>query len=152
MAIGLIVAASVAALSLDHTWEGVTQSRQYSQVVPACAPTGLIIALHGAGGDSSWECQGLSDVVNNIGVVLVCPQGRGGAWKAFSSCDECDNSGGWSDGDDSEDVSFIAGLIEHITSEHAIPEGRVIVTGFSLGVSMAYRFHCERSDLIGGTR
>ena len=107
MAIGLIVAASVAALSLDHTWEGVTQSRQYSQVVPACAPTGLIIALHGAGGDSSWECQGLSEVVNNIGVVLVCPQGRGGAWKAFSSCDECDNSGGWSDGDDSEDVSFI---------------------------------------------
>jgi hypothetical protein len=80
-----------------------------------------------------------SALPESLGVVLACPTGRGGAWKAFSS-----------DGQDSEDVAFIAAVIEHLKSEYSIPEGRTILTGFSLGVSMSYRVSCERSDLLGG--
>ena len=50
----VITFVTVAALDLEVPWEGATQVRQYHEVLPECAPTGLIIALHGAGGDSMW--------------------------------------------------------------------------------------------------
>ena len=45
---------------------------------------------------------------------------------------------------------FIAALIEHLQGTYAIPEGKVIMSGHSNGGSMAFRFYCERSELIGG--
>ena len=58
----MITFVSAAALSLDHPWNGATQTREYSEVVPACAPTGLIISLHGAGGNGAGTCAGLYEV------------------------------------------------------------------------------------------
>ena len=50
----------------------------------------------------------------------------------------------------SEDVEFLAALIERLKATYAIPEGRTIMSGISNGGSGAYRFNCERSEMIDG--
>ena len=57
--------------------------------------------------------------------------GRDGCWKAFANGAGCESE---ADGDDSEDVAFIAGLIDHVRAVHMYNRGpeydeRVIVTG-----------------------
>ena len=78
-----------------------------------------------------WTCESLRGVVDTIGVALACPQGRDGCWKAFANGAGCESE---TDGDDSEDVAFIAGLIDHVRAVHMFNRGpeydeRVIVTG-----------------------
>eukprot|EP00746_Dinoflagellata_sp_MGD_P163532 gnl/MRDRNA2_/MRDRNA2_91624_c0_seq1.p1 gnl/MRDRNA2_/MRDRNA2_91624_c0~~gnl/MRDRNA2_/MRDRNA2_91624_c0_seq1.p1 ORF type:complete len:432 (+),score=87.44 gnl/MRDRNA2_/MRDRNA2_91624_c0_seq1:99-1394(+) len=63
---------------------------------------------------------------------------NGNLWKAFASLD------------DAEDVDFLAALINHSIATYKIPSGRTVVNGFSNGVSMAYRFYCEKPDLVDG--
>merc|ERR1719473_1815659 len=66
-------APAVGVLNLDYEWNGVTKTRLYSEVIPACAPTGLVIALHGAGGEGAHTCADLYEVASTTGVVLACP-------------------------------------------------------------------------------
>ena len=76
-------------------------------------------------------------------------KGRGGVghcWKAFENYGYC----GPKSPEDSEDVNFIAAMIKTLLKEHDIPNSRVVVAGFSNGASMAFRFYCEASHLIGG--
>lgn len=63
---------------------------------------------------------------------------NGNLWKGFASLD------------DSEDVDFLAALINHSKTTYEIPAGRVVMNGFSNGVSMVYRFYCEKPDLVDG--
>ena len=65
-------------------------------------------------------------------------------WKAWGNYGTCGVQ------EDSEDVDFLAALIEQLVEEFKIPTGRVIMSGMSNGGSMAFRFNCERSDLIDG--
>lgn len=206
--------------------------REYAAFIPEAvtSPTGLIIALHGAGGTGPHMCEfsvRASDLVSTTGAVVVCPTSTkdanpdafgkakrqlrwlGGSkegltkwsnnehekhvgrmlqkdgWKQFDeNCswyntetgetwdEECksnekadgkdddkddgkdDKEGGsWKafpGFDNADDVNFLADLIEFLKVEHKIPDGRVIMAGFSNGVSMAYRFSCEKPDLIDG--
>jgi predicted esterase len=56
----------------------------------------------------------------------------------------------WASLDDAEDVNFLAALISHSKETYNIPSGRVVMNAFSNGVSMAYRFHCEKPEVIDG--
>lgn len=188
--------------------------RSFVAYVPVGAsPTGLIVALHGAGMDGSTMCEWsvrASDIVSTTGAVVVCPtstkdanpdalgkgrrlqnprdemapnqnirmlskagwiqldngtyyntetgetvdvgdkksddgkmtkdegENEGNSWKAFPGFDNA------------EDVNFLADLIKDLKVEYKIPDGRVLMAGFSNGGSMAYRFNCEKSHLIDG--
>jgi len=70
-------------------------------------------------------------------ILVVCPLSTNG-WQSFLS-----------DGD-SEDVDFIAELIQSLQASHSTPVENVIITGFSFGGSMSYRVWCERSDVVTG--
>lgn len=134
--------------------------RYYSIFVPSTAPTGLIVYL-APGADKSyldWVCpQVAGPVQEQTGAVVVCPATQdsnstsGGkptpCWKAFRNYGYCQPRGAY---EDSSDVDFLAAMIASIKKQHDVPEGRTIVSGFSNGASMAYRFACERSDLYDG--
>lgn len=135
--------------SLD--WAGHT--REYVKYIPNNSnPIGLIVALHGAGGNGESFCEhALPRLASRTGTVVVCPTAREGlsgepCWKSF------ENHGYCFDGaeENSEDVDFLEELINNMKSEHALPDGNVLISGFSNGGSMAFRFNCEKSEITGG--
>ena len=144
------------------TWNG--KVRKYAMHVPNTPPTGLIVALAPVSAKllDMW-CQGggVGNVTATTKAIVVCPaaqvlgpnkgNGSGPCWKAFQNYGYCQNApGGGMVPEDSEDVDFIAALIEHLQDVYSFPKGTVIVPGHSNGGSMAFRFYCERSELIGG--
>jgi len=48
--------------------------------VPTNTPNGLIIQLHGAGGNGKSQCESvyanMNKVFENLGVIVVCPTAR----------------------------------------------------------------------------
>lgn len=123
-----------ASSSFEHTWKSATKTRTYSMVKPSAAqPVGMVVVLQPSGG----SCGGLSSLAQSNSLVVVCPFSSGSAWKSLHP-------------EDSEDVDFIAKLITSLTASEGVPAGKVIVTGFSWGGTMAFRVLCERSDVLGG--
>jgi len=89
--------------------------------------------------------------VAQTGVLVVCPAALNGAdgnacWKAFPNYGYCFSNSPES----SEDVNFLEALIQSLKTQYAIPADKVVMSGFSNGGSMAYRFMCEKSELISG--
>eukprot|EP00931_Biecheleriopsis_adriatica_P110759 TRINITY_DN85062_c0_g1_i1.p1 TRINITY_DN85062_c0_g1~~TRINITY_DN85062_c0_g1_i1.p1 ORF type:complete len:508 (+),score=109.98 TRINITY_DN85062_c0_g1_i1:56-1579(+) len=123
-----------AAHSFTHVWNGVEKSRSYDLVEPSgCVTRGMLVVLQPEGGG----CSDLGSLASNICVHVLCPYSAG-VWKMTHSAG------------DSEDVEFIAALVQNITSSRNVPAENVILTGFSAGGTMAYRVGCERSDVVGG--
>eukprot|EP00928_Gymnodinium_smaydae_P023173 TRINITY_DN19224_c0_g2_i1.p1 TRINITY_DN19224_c0_g2~~TRINITY_DN19224_c0_g2_i1.p1 ORF type:complete len:389 (-),score=51.58 TRINITY_DN19224_c0_g2_i1:151-1317(-) len=124
------------ALSFSHTWKGTQHMRTYKLASPSegQSPSGLVIVLTPSGG----SCGALETLSQRMHVLVACPFAKNGGWKNFKSAG------------DSEDVDFMASLIQHLTSTHNILAANVLVTGFSAGGSMAYRLSCESSASIGG--
>ena len=109
-------------LSFQYTWQGQTQTRTCAKVDPNGNRTGLIVSLHGAGGSGTSACsESMNSLPASIRVVLACPSGRSGSWKAFSGCVDCASSGSIADEMDSEDVEFIDQLISHLITDQSIP-------------------------------
>jgi len=117
------------------------QGRFYTKAVPP-SPTGLLVALL-ADGSKTCNVNGNS-VVAETGAAVVCPTAIDGCWKALGYC------GGDDSGDNMVDVDFLADLIAFIVGKHRIPEGKVIISGYSNGGSMAYKYYCNKSETIGG--
>jgi len=121
--------------SFEHTWTGqAMKTRTYSMVKPSSGnPGGMVVVLQPGGGG----CGTLSSLAQSKSLLVVCPFSLGASWKAQHP-------------GDSEDVDFIAQLITSLTASQSVPVGKVIITGFSFGGSMAFRVLCERSDVVGG--
>lgn len=47
-----------------------------------------------------------------------------------------------------QDVNFITGLIEYVKTRAKIDPLRIYIAGHSNGAGMAYRFACERPDIV----
>ena len=101
----------------------------------------------------------LGEVSAKTGAVVVCPAARiynssgpghpgkpTPCWLSFANNGYC--MGGKPES--SEDVDFLAALIERVKDKHKIPEGRTIMSGISNGGSGAFRFNCEHSEMIDG--
>lgn len=142
----------VSTASANMTWAG--KERQYMMLKPDHAPTGLIVILDPVPGSSlQYSCPAYENITAETGALVVCPAalqhnntkgGTGTCWKAWGNYGTCGLK------NDSEDVDFLAALIQRLVAAHRIPVGKVIMSGMSNGGSMAFRFNCERSDLIGG--
>eukprot|EP00588_Corethron_pennatum_P011273 CAMPEP_0194283566 /NCGR_PEP_ID=MMETSP0169-20130528/25677_1 /TAXON_ID=218684 /ORGANISM="Corethron pennatum, Strain L29A3" /LENGTH=375 /DNA_ID=CAMNT_0039029191 /DNA_START=77 /DNA_END=1201 /DNA_ORIENTATION=- len=123
------------------------QGRYYAKAVPP-APTGLLVALLADGSPLCSTNVNANPVVMATGAAVVCPRatssGGEGCWKALGYC------GGDDSDDNMEDVDFLADLIAFLVAEHSIPEDKVIISGYSNGGSMAYKYYCNKSATIGG--
>jgi hypothetical protein len=53
-------------------------------------------------------------------------------------------------------VDFLAALIERLIQQYKIPPaqegGKILMSGMSNGGSMAFRFNCEKAEMIGGKK
>ena len=126
-----------------------------NSVVPVSltsAPKGIVVVLHRGGG----EGLGVADtgahplsvfrtVADREGFVVVYPGGLPAR----------DGSAGWTDcradnllASGSDDVGFLAALIEFVRSQYSLPTSRVFMAGGSNGAMMTQAFALARPDLV----
>jgi polyhydroxybutyrate depolymerase len=132
--------------------------RSYYEHVPAGLKPGapLLFVLHGAGGSGQfavtryrWQAKADAE-----GFVVVGPDAS--PTFADRAPSFALNPRAWNDGSGrgtpnirgSEDVAFIAALIEAQARRHGIDRGRVYATGFSSGAGMTQRLGQELTDRI----
>mmetsp|Transcript_10460 Transcript_10460/g.34379 ORF Transcript_10460/g.34379 Transcript_10460/m.34379 type:complete len:414 (+) Transcript_10460:9-1250(+) len=137
-------------------------TRPYVEFLPAASPpTAIAVVLFPSGIDTlGYACAGaIGNVPEMTNAVVLCPapdliepsspapgDGKGGGdggpcWQAFQEYGYCAGNGPES----SADVEFIDALIAHARATHALAaDATVVVSGFSNGGSMAFRFFCER--------
>ena len=133
------------------------KTRNWISLVPENRPpAGLIVVLNPETVSSlPYTCIKYSSVAASTGAILACPAallhdnvkggGQGACWKAWGNYGTCGTLK-----EDSEDVNFLAALIQQLIKAYDIPTDKVIMSGMSNGGSMAFRFNCERADLITG--
>ncbi|MCW5745340.1 MAG: hypothetical protein KIT36_03970 [Alphaproteobacteria bacterium] len=166
LAVGAIAAGLLLfCLSIGAALAGETQSlrlgdveRTYYVHAPAGLRPGapLVFVLHGAGGGGEqavrlyrWQAKADAEAF-----VVVGPD----AAPAFAgrASDFLTNPRAWNDGSGrgspnmraSNDVGFVAALIDELARRYGIDRARVYVTGFSSGAGMAQRLGQELTDRV----
>lgn len=129
--------------------DGVTRS--YTLYVPStydsAQPAPLVIALHpfGWSGKAMEIITGFDAMADEQGFIVAYPDVFELGWD-----DGLDDLGWPTRLPSSDDVGFIAVLIDHLLAEYAIDPAQVYVTGWGDGGSMAYRLACEIPDRFAG--
>jgi polyhydroxybutyrate depolymerase len=132
--------------------EGLT--REYLVHVPKSyhgAPTSMLIALHGGGGDADFQADDskyrLIGKSERAGFIAVFPNGYsrmpGGilaTWNAGSCC-------GAAQRNNVDDVGFIRAMIARIERQAAIDPRRIFATGMSNGAMLSWRLACEVPEI-----
>lgn len=140
----------------DHTFT-VTHDglpRKYLVHVPTkydpAAPTPVLFALHGGGGDMSYQANdryyGLITKSEREGFIAVFPNGYSkrssgklATWNAGTCCGEARDK-------NVDDVGFIKKIVDNVTRQLNVDRNRIFATGMSNGGMMSYRLACELSD------
>jgi polyhydroxybutyrate depolymerase len=121
-----------------------TVQRVYVEYRPKSAAVGkaipLVVAMHGYTVDTTWmeSTSHFDELADQNGFEVVYPQGMGDAWNAGRCCGH----------DGNDDVAFVRGLIDKLTSQGLVDRTRVFATGMSNGGLMAQRLACELADHI----
>lgn len=102
---------------------------------------GAIVYLHGyqSSGAQAMDFDALREVADRLGVALIAPDGRDGTWglpDVFASR--------------RDDVGFVTEAIDDAISRFPIDADRILVTGFSLGGSMAWYLACTQGTRYAG--
>lgn len=110
------------------------------------APTPLVIALHGGGGNGATMVPRWRDLAEREGLVTVFPEGVGrtarmGTWNAEGCC-------GYAMTENSADIAFVAAIIDRMIASGTVDADRVYVTGMSNGGMMTHRIAIALSDRI----
>lgn len=141
----------------EHTITVAGLGRSYRVHVPPSlsgAPKALVLVLHGGGGIGpdvtrlgAHPLSVFRTVADREGFVVVYPAGLPAR----------DGRPGWVDcrGDErlfagTDDVGFLAALIESLRAQFALPARHVFMAGGSNGAMMAFAFAIARPDLLGG--
>lgn len=114
----------------------------YLYVPPDAGPdTPLVVALHGMGGNAKnlRFGIGLTEMMANLGVAVVYPQGV-----RLPAGSRHWNAG--FDFMDVDDLGYLTELVQRIQNETGVGESKVIFFGISMGAFMAYHMACQ-SDL-----
>lgn len=108
-------------------------------------PAPLLVSLHGlfqtletAERDQRWGV-----LVRREGVVLAYGAGTDASWNAGTCCGEAVQQG-------VDDVGYLDQVLALARALHPVDARRVHLTGFSNGAMMAYRYACERPQVVAG--
>jgi polyhydroxybutyrate depolymerase len=148
MRIGALVAALAAASAASaDTIDVDGVKRSYTAQLPAKKPAPLVIVLHGKtqrGADmvarTAWP-----QVAKREGLAVVFPDGLNNAW-----ADARTKAGPALRGPPAgtDDIAFIAKLVEKLVADGTADARRVYVAGVSNGGAMAMTLVCARADLF----
>jgi len=127
------------AVSLD----GFRERAEREATIIVHAPKGrgphpLIVALHPFGGDAAGFASLHRELADELGAVLVLPQGMTPVGE------------GWSWGVVEEGEHLIVRAIRRALADHAIDRQRVLLTGFSQGGGMAFTVALRHPELVTG--
>ncbi|MEH2490678.1 alpha/beta hydrolase family esterase [Bradyrhizobium sp. AZCC 2230] len=148
MHIGVLVAALAAAPAASADTIDVNGTmRSYTVQLPAKKPAPLVIVLHGKtqrGADmitrTAWP-----QVAKREGLAVVFPDGLNHAWTDARTKAGPELRGPPAGTDD---VAFIAKLVEKLVADGTADAKRVYVTGVSNGGAMVMTLVCARADLF----
>jgi polyhydroxybutyrate depolymerase len=148
MRIGALLAALVAAPAASADTIDVNGvMRSYTAQLPAKKPAPLVVVLHGKtqrGADmitrTAWPL-----IAKRDGFAVVYPDGLNNSW-ADARPEERRAGRGPPEGTD--DVAFIAKLVEKLVADGTADAKRVYVTGISNGGAMTMTLVCARADLF----
>lgn len=120
----------------------VTRPRDYD----ATRPWPVVILLHGYGASGLVQSAylGLPPLANELGFLLVAPDGTPNAdnsrfWNGTPACCNFEQRA-------IDDVAYITGLVAELSETHYVDPGRVYTLGHSNGGFMSYRLACEASE------
>ena len=130
-------------------------AREYLVHVPKSyegAPTPMLIALHGGGGDADFQADDsrykLISKSEQAGFIAVFPNGYSrlpsgilATWNAGTCCGAARKS-------NVDDTGFLREVILRVERQANIERHHVYATGMSNGALMSWRLACEASDLI----
>lgn len=129
--------------ALEH--DGFT--RTYRLFLPSGAPpeTGwpLVVGLHGGlgSGDQFAANSRFEAAAEAANFVAVFPDGVSRTWNGGGCCGAAARQG-------VDDVGFLAALIESLQATLPLDPSRTFMAGHSNGGIMAFRFACERPELV----
>lgn len=96
----------------------------------------VLVHFHGWGrqGPVSLNHKHIGEVTRKAGVLLVTPNGLGKSWDF------------WRPG--SRDTDFTKAVLADVEKRFPIDRSKLLVSGYSWGSSMAWRFSCEAGDQV----
>lgn len=110
------------------------------------ASPALVLGLHGGGGDGDQFCSlgaGVSELIDEAGFLMVCPDAIEGHWNDGREIDSYH-----AHRERIDDVAFLSDLIEEMISQYEVDPARVFVVGASNGGMMTYRMACGAPERI----
>jgi len=122
-------------------------TRTFTAKLPSVRSAPLVIVLHGntQSGEDMAPRTGWPDVAKREKFGVVFPDGLNRAWADTRSVDM---RGGRTPPDGTDDVAFIAKLIEKYVGDGSADPKHVYVTGLSNGGAMTMTLACVRADLF----
>ncbi len=129
------------------TLEFAGLERSYRLFVPSgvteSGQTSLVVALHGGlgSGDQFAGASNFETLAETEGFIVVFPDGADRTWNAGTCC-------GQSVRKETDDVGFLATLIGELKADLPVDPSKVYMTGHSNGAMMAFRFGCERAEMV----
>lgn len=147
MRIGFVALLAAAPAASADTIDVNGVKRSYTVQLPAKKPAPMVVVLHGKtqrGADmitrTAWPL-----IAKRDGFAVVYPDGLNNSW-ADARPEERRAGRGPPEGTD--DVAFIAKLVEKLVADGTADAKRVYVTGISNGGAMAMTLVCARADLF----
>ena len=103
----------------------------------------LTLVLHGAGNDveSTAKTTQFERIASSEDFIVAYPEGLNRYWNGGFCC-------GSASADGVDDVAFLAAVIAEVKAGYAVDAARISMVGVSNGGIMAYRFGCERAELV----
>ncbi|MBI1192639.1 MAG: hypothetical protein GC205_05635 [Bacteroidetes bacterium] len=144
LGVGLVQGQARGALLFDTlTFDGL--ERSFIVFVPAgydgLEPIPLVLNLHGAGSTAAEQViySQLNLVSDTAGFLVVIPDAVDNFWNSGFSFIPTGAP---------DDVAFLLGLLDSMSTRYNIDPDRIYSTGMSNGGFMSYRLACEASDRI----
>lgn len=114
----------------------------YRIALPTQQPArGAVVFFHGYNGSAAAQMRAsaLVSTVNAAGFAFVAPDGVEGSWTL-----------GGAPGARRDDAAFVDRILADLERRHGLATGRVVLSGFSLGASMAFVTTCRLGDRLAG--
>ena len=129
----------------DIDFDGVNRVYYVSYPEGYSSPSGLIVNMHGFGGNASSQISGtqMDNYAHQQNIAVVYPQGINSDIGSTSW-----NVGTFWDFNSEDDVGFISAVIDAVASSFEIDLNRVYACGYSNGGYMAYELACELSGKV----
>lgn len=121
-------------------------SRSYWLYVPdhVSAQAPLVLSLHGTGGHATNKSPFRTNVADQVGCIVVYPQGENILFPVFGA-----TLPGWhSTGEYNGDIDFFKAIIDDVAAHFSIDRKRIYCCGFSNGGMMTYTAACTASNVF----